>query len=64
MQNFKSDVRTYMGVYIVTVAAVDFFIKFGSEALRQHTQLWLQNEYMRSPQEQNRNRISNAILTE
>lgn len=50
--------------YVVTVAAVDFFIKFGSEALRQHTQLWLQNEYMRSPQDQNRNRISNAILTE
>jgi hypothetical protein len=51
-------------IYVVTVAAVDFFIKFGSEALRQDTQLWLQNEYMRSPQEQNRNRISNAILTE
>lgn len=50
--------------YVVSAAAADFFIKFSSEALRQHTQLWLQNEYMRSPLEQNRNRISNAILTE
>lgn len=40
--------------YVVTVAAVDLFIKIGSEALRQHAKLWLQNEYMRSLRDQNR----------
>jgi hypothetical protein len=44
--------------YVVTVAAVDFLIKFGSEALRQHTQIWVQYEYTRSLQAQNRNRTS------
>ena len=40
--------------YVVTAAAVNFFIKFGSEAFRQYAQLWLHNEYMRSLREQNR----------
>ena len=39
--------------YVVASAAIDFFIKFGSEAFRQHAQLWLRNEYMRSLRERN-----------
>jgi hypothetical protein len=43
--------------YVVTAAAIDFFVKFGSEAFRQHAQLWLHNEYMRRLREQNQARL-------